>query len=374
MLRVLRAVKLAETAPALKPGAKLVMAPVADADAAIPQIRDFVAAQLGRDPSKLDVSRGPGKNRDPVYLVRENGKAVGVFKVFVDPKLADVEIDMLARLKKVKTLAPVEVRGTAEVEWKNSKGEVTAQRAVFMEMVDRHSAGRQLVKAPTSGPEREAALAAAERDIKLIGAGLADFHKGFATGKQVSPELKKQVIDGLIVPGAGGKSKFDQAIGNWPGLKRELEPLLGRFKNELFPLFEKVELPETAFHADATSYNFSVGSDGRARVYDVGTMRFGFSDKGLPTGTAAFDIGRYLQSLPSLEIANTHTVLNAAEASRMQRAFLGAYKKKGNYTPAMQGAVRFTRAEFELAAIRFAKSQPEAGRAMQRLKSVLDGE
>ncbi|MBX7115495.1 MAG: hypothetical protein K1X64_14290 [Myxococcaceae bacterium] len=351
----------------LKPGAQLTIDGVTDPNQAFGQVRDFLAAQLGRDPRGLEVTRGPGRNRDPVYLVRDKGEAIGVFKIFVEPKLADVEVMLLNEFKKVRSLVPVEVRGTAEVMWNG-----TAQRGVFMEMVDRHSAGRQLTQLPPAGPKRAAGLKLAEKDIALIGAGLGDFHQQFASGREFSASVKKDIIAGLANAPAGSKSKFTQALEKWPGLKPELGPILERFKTELFPRFEKARLPETALHGDATAYNFSVGSDGRARVYDVGTMRLGFSADGKVNSNGIFDVGRYVQSLASLTGADGKVALAPLEVVRMQKSFMKGYERTGKLTPEMRKAVSFTRADFELAVVRFSKSEAEAKGAMLRLKAILD--
>lgn len=351
----------------LKPGAQLTIDGVNDPNEAIPKVRQFIAEQLGRDASKLDVTRGPGRNRDPVYLVRDGQDAVGVLKVFVDPALADAEVKLLGQLNKVRGLRPVEVRGTAEVTW-NGK----AQRAVFMEMVDRNSAGRQLTQLPTSGSQRVVGLKKIEKDIALIAVGLGRFHKQFETGREYPLTVKDEIRTTWDNVAGSPPTKYHQARDKWPNLTKEMSALLDRFTGELFPLFQKAKLPETAFHGDATAYNFSVGSAGRARVYDVGTMRQGFGPDGLPNATAVFDIGRYMQSLASLTRADGQIALNAGEVKRLQTAFLKGYRRTGTLRKDMEQAIRFTRAEFELAVIRFSKSEPEARGAMQRLKAILD--
>lgn len=308
------------------------------------QISQFIARELGVDPSRVVVIElGGGRSGANVYKVRLGDADVGVFKVFSDPADAAAEltaIDLLAK-KHLKDLNVVGNKGDVSVDVGGTK-----RGGILMDTAQGRTVKQMLEALPESGPVREQALTDLAEAAGRVGKALAEFHKSFETGREMSRAQKEVEADYLL-------SKL-----------LKLEPLLdpAAYKAiearviDAIAAFYDTKVPETAYLGDANLGNFAIGAGGKVTTFDIGTMKWSLDASGAGKSTGAADLARFANSFAS-EFPGK---LSPSEVKQMQQAFGKAYLAaigKPSFAD-MFGATRFYQIDMEIG---IALGQSKAG-------------
>lgn len=331
------------------------------------RLKAYVSEKLGVPAENLTVQvPGEGRSGDLVYLVRTNaGDPVGVFKVFKNAGDAANEASLLKTLNDKGLKQYQAVRGYGEVPV-TVDGQL--RQGMLMEMADGASLSTQAARLPAGGAERTAAVQELGKNIEKVAGAMAEFHGAFTTGKPPASMTQAEkagwlehaltMIDRANTPANAAMAK-DLARAKAAMQKAGAEMIAS-------------EVPATAYHGDANAGNFIIDPKGNVRVIDVGSMKWSLDSLGRGKATGAADVGRLAQSLDTLTIKGGGAALQPAEVKALQDRFLNAYAKASGISPdKMAAAVKLSRAELEVAAIRYARSPQEAAAAMERLKTVL---
>ena len=298
------------------------------------QISEFIARELGVDPSRvLVIELGGGRSGANVYKVKLGDADVGVFKVFSDPADAAAElnaIDALAK-KNLKNLGVVGNKGEVAVDVGGTK-----KGGILMETAPGQTVKQMLEALPESGPLREQALKDLAQAARQVGKALAEFHKSFETGREMTEAQKENEALYLMTK------------------LRKLQPFLDpaayeaihQRALEVSAEFVVSHVPETAYLGDANLGNFAIGPGGKVTTFDVGTMKWSLDASGNGKSTGAADLARFANSF----VTEFPGKLSPSEATLMKQAFGEAYLKAAGMTSfeGMFPATKFYQLDMEI--------------------------
>jgi hypothetical protein len=302
---------------------------------------------------------GGGRSNAGVFKVRLGDADVGVFKVFPSGADARAEARAIEAIagKHLQHLKVVGAKGEVPVETGG-----TLKGGLLMEVAPGKTVKQMLDALPESGPMRDSALAEMKAAARHVGRALAELHKSFETGREMTHAAKeaeaRNTLDKLAALHLGGK--LEPAV--YQAIRAKVIQAIADFY--------AAPVPETVYHGDANLGNFAIGPGGQVTTFDVGTMQWAFGFGGKPQVTGAADVARFGTSFAS----DAPGKLTATELADLRGAFNRAYFDVLGKAPAsMAPAIKFYQIDMELGVMR---GQARAGQsladALGRLLGALD--
>lgn len=299
------------------------------------QVAEYLAEEFGCDRARLTVTQnGYGFSGAPVFEVKEDNRAIGVFKVFPNPKMAQVEVDMLRKLRAqaIPGMKVVEERGMGTA---SLRGKVAG--TLFMQCAEGRVLIDDMFSLPSAGDARRAgAIAQLGKKFTAVGRALAGMHGTFETGKLLTPD---EQLD-------AAKWTLQDRL---PSLKEALGEHLVAAEARIKQLMEesaKHPLPATVTHGDAHAGNFSVTDDMQVTTFDVSTLRYGMNAQGKGNAPGANDLGRFIQALGYRSFSDE-------ERDQLGQQFLQGYLAAVKQKPAdFSAAITLARIDAEMVFLR----------------------
>lgn len=308
-----------------------------------------------------------GRSGDPAFMVDIGGgpeRQQAFFKVFLDPQVALRDTTFLQRLADldIPNYHPVQALSLEPLVVNGVEG-----TALLMEpAAGGRTLGRRLTTLPPASiAARAPHFAALAEDLEDLGQGLASAHRSFESGEFLTLEAKDEIINRV-------RSSFDKTLAGRPALTDRLTAVRALAEPKLAD-FRQADLRATVPHNDAHLGNFLRDQRG-IRVIDVSTMANSVTPDGKASGAGENDVGRLLQSLVSWPGQDGKPALTPAEVARLQSGFLTSYaRERGVDLGHLTKAAGLQRIQFELAVLRFSKTDDEALGALDRLEQFVSG-
>jgi hypothetical protein len=336
----------------------------------LPGIQRYLAGQLGLDAGALVVEPlGGGLSGAQVFLVRSEGRVLGIFKIFRD------QAEMLREISSLRRIADLELSSLEPVGMA-ALGRTGDAGVGFMRPAEGEFVASTLRSVGgLSGPARADAIARLRRDVERVARAMAELHEAGNSGRLVSDALKDSEIHWL-------RDRWSRIVAMTtpsgspaipPATSDDIEAMLA----DLFQDFRRADIPATMVHGDAHGGNFSVAPDGHVDTIDVETMWRSVDATGHGTSPQATDAGRFAEWIMTEGAARG---LTGDETAAMQRAFLTAYR--GAATTSTNGgsfdvALRFYQINLDTIVLRSeirtlgAAFDPSTSVALQRLLANL---
>ncbi len=274
------------------------------------RIAEFFAGQLCVDVARISIiPLGGGRSEASVYRIRLGVEEVGVFKVFPRGADARAEVDALALLadqhqrseSMMRILDPVGERGLIRI------GGIAGNEpmALLMEAAHGRSVDQLIRDLPIEPEARTEAFATLGVAVQRVARGLAEMHRGLASGRSMAEADKFQELTSGEKGGYAGRVLDKLELARLSLGEQEYRSILALLVGRLIPEFVRARVPATLYHGDANAGNFILDADLNVRLIDVGNLgrsqvEAGQPRAGQPKETGANDVARFLESLESL--------------------------------------------------------------------------